>query len=185
MRTISGFTGTSEVAKMRTLGVLALLLAFSSCAVGQVVVQSKENNGAYSVEIVKDGRAQDVINRLPRAPSIARLNDRLYRVTLSLGSPNSYTYFVDPLTEKVDGPLFLFQKLNERNLKVVFVGSDGRLSSKTLFQDSTVVSYDLPDAAPVAVISNAIVEVLFLPDDSIRIRYYAGADFQEKEVVLP
>jgi hypothetical protein len=104
----------------------------------------------------------------------------LFRVTISLGSPDSYTYFVDGSRGLLEGPFFLFQKLYERNLGIVYVGSNGKLMGKLLFKRLDPVTFDLPNVSPVAVVANAITDIEFTSDTTIRINYYSGSQYIEE-----
>jgi hypothetical protein len=169
---------------MKVSFFLALCLVFTACAGAQTGVQSKQENGKYTVYMSTGGGTKVIVSGLPREPAIIRINDKLFKITVSLGNPDSYTYFANTSTQKVDGPFFLFQKLNERNLEILYVGSDGKLTSKILFSNSKPISYELPDVSPVAVVTNAITSISFMSDNSIRITYYTGPDFVEKEIIL-
>src|SRR5208283_2823937 len=141
-----------------------LFLSVSVALVAGQSVTIKKENKQYSVYLTAKGKTSAIIQGLPKEPSISEINDKLFRITLSLGSPDSYTYFVDSSGGLVEGPFFLFQKLDEKNLGILYVGSDGKLMGKLLFKGLDPVLFDLPDISPVAVVTNAITNIDFPSD---------------------
>ncbi len=163
---------------------LLLFLIGASLVYSQPTLTTKAEGGKYAVYLTTHGKTSTILQGLPKEPSISRIDERLFKITLSVGSPASYTYFVDSNKEKLEGPFFLVQALNEENMGIIYVGKDGKLTSKLLFRGIDPVSYDLPDLSPVAVVTNAIRKIEFVSDISIRVTYLSGSDFTEKTVVL-
>ncbi len=185
---VLGRVGTWTRPKMRAAIMKALVpylvffLVGVALAYGQSTVTSREENKQYSVFLTRNGKTAAILQGLPKEPSIFQINERLFRITLSLGSPDSYTYFIDSSRELVEGPFFLFQVLNEKNLGILYVGSNGKLTGKLLFKRLDPVSFDLPDISPVAVVTNAITNIEFPSDASIRITYCSGSQYVKKQI---
>jgi hypothetical protein len=171
---------------MRTrLCVLAAFVLGVAFAFGQTLAVGRTEDGKYAVYQVGQGKASILIPGLPREPSVESIKGSVYAVNESLGSPNSYTYFVDASSGLVEGPFALFQAINKEVLGIVFAGKADKLMLKILFSGTDAVPVDLPRVAPVVVVTNAVTKIEFLADSFVRITYYSGPEFVERQVVVP
>jgi hypothetical protein len=169
---------------MKTHLCLLVALIFEAASVfAQTVVVGRTEDGKYAVYHVAQGNASILIPGLPREPSIEKIRGAIYEVSESLGSPNSYTYFVDASIARVEGPFPLVRATNEENLGIVFAGKADRLMLKILFSGTAAVSLDLPGVSPVTVVTNAVTNIEFLDDSFVRITYYSGPEFVERQVI--
>lgn len=112
-----------------------------------------------------------------KKPHVSKLYNDIVKISVSLGSPNSYVYFFDmkshAVSEVYRNPKLIDQK------KIVFV-KEGKLIISDLFDEASFYQEIKRDFSPTAEPSDAIVEVEFMKDKELYIEYLEGKNFTRK-----
>jgi len=141
----------------------------------------KSDDQSYTV-ILYD-KNKNIIHQetVTKEPYISSEDEKIIRVTNSLGSPLNYIYFYDVVSSKIS-PVYENALLAENN-KVVFM-KDNVLIVSDIFNKDLFYKEIKRDFSQTAVPSSAIVSVKFVEPTKLQLNYLEGKDFVEKSEII-
>ncbi len=170
--------------------ILGLIIA-AVLAVGVSCTKGDGDTSYYSLERDEDGsyiltlydQEQETIHQevFPREPVVDILENNIVKISISLGSPNNYTYFYD-VGKNIISDVY-YNPLLIENEKIVYMEGNSLIVSHII--DKTIVYAQIErNFSPTAEPSLAILKVEFVDSNTLHIEYFEGSDFDEKSEVI-
>lgn len=133
-----------------------------------IILYDKNKNVVHQETVVKE-------------PYISLEDEKVIRITNSLGSPLNYTYFYDVVSSKIS-PVYENALLVEKD-KVVFM-KDNVLIVSDIFNKDLFYKEIRRNFSQTAVPSSAIVSVKFVEPTKLQLNYLEGKNFVEKSEII-
>lgn len=198
-----------ENGKKKILAVLAMILALAALAGGcqphletgvdaepQAESQANERemvceeNNHYSCVSVEEGFEVTFYNRTnkiifsecyPQEPVIRQVADNIFEVSISVGSPATYIFYVDiengELSETFFNPLFFGKRC-------VAYMEDGQLVLRDIFNKDLFYMTISRDFTKTANPMSAIISIEMQDGGDVVVSYYKGENFEETSEII-
>lgn len=166
--------------------IIAILYTFTGCK-----KEVEDTNEYYNVhkiteseyEVVLYGCDNSVVERFsyPKEPYIKLHENQIIEISISTGSPSRYTFFFDPISEKISQTYFNY--LLYEYGKVVYMET-GKLIISDAFDESVYYKEVVRNYSPTANQSSAVSNVRFLDNNKLSFEYLEGSKYETKEEII-
>lgn len=135
----------------------------------------------YQLTIYSNADEEILSEVYPKEPTVKPVTENLLQVSISVGSPATYIYYVDTEKGKVSETFFNPIYLEDGN--IAYWGNDG-LILKDIFDEGLFYQEIKRDFSECADPIGAIITVELLDNGYIALVYYEGEDFTEKSEII-
>lgn len=137
----------------------------------------KEGDKAYIVFLMDDNQQPVRKLEFPQEPFVRMVSNDIVEIKVSVGSPLNYTQYYDPKTNRVS--VAYTNILLYGNGKIVFAKT-GVLIVSDIFDENVFYKEIIRDFSRTAVPSSAFLEVKWVGNDNLVVRYLEGPPMVEK-----
>ncbi len=182
-----------------TINIAALMILLCACTkppeqagtnAPEKECEEAQNAHNYICEKAEDGYQltiysnadEEILSEVyPKEPTVKPVTENLLQISVSVGSPATYIYYVDTENMKVSETFFNPIYLGDGN--IAYWGNDG-LIVKDIFDEGLFYQEIKRDFSECADPIGAIITVELLDNGYIALVYYEGESFTEKSEII-
>lgn len=162
-------------------GILAPIAKSTSALKWSEVTYEQTDDGSYTVQAITSNGQPRQLFTVKTEPDVNKLSGNLVEINVSCGSPCTIHRYADLSAGRVSPPHQSVVAVNTARNTIAVAQEEG-IDLRSMFADKNTKVVKL-NLAPTAARVSAVKEAEFR-DKGLYLRYLAGDDFEEKEIVV-